>query len=359
MCGGDLYQRLQSAATCGHESAAEPPVVNAARAPIGASDFTFLTLASAHAHGHRRGVTIPTRVPAAAGAVLISVLALVACVDDPPASAPDAGAELDAGTRTLLGGARPVRIVVPSTYDGTTPLPLIVLIHGRGASGRLQDAYWQLSAYTRAHGIFTMAPDGTRNDSGDRVWDATDVCCGGGQDDVNYLMGLVDEAESLYAIDPAAVYFVGHSNGGLMSYRLACDHPERIAAIGVMAGATWKDESRCPGAEPVSVLHIHGTADDLVPYDGNAVLPGARESVERFATRAGCDLAMPSVGAPFDLEPTIAGPETTVIEWHTGCSAGLGYELWTIPGGAHIPSLAGDYAERLVGWLLAHRKPAP
>jgi polyhydroxybutyrate depolymerase len=94
-----------------------------------------------------------------------------------------------------------------------------------------------------------------------------------------------------------------------------------------------------------------------VPYDGNAVLPGARESVERFATRAGCDLTMTSDGAPFDLEPSIAGAETSLLEWHTGCATGLGFELWTIPGGAHIPSLADDYAERLVGWLLSHRKP--
>lgn len=280
------------------------------------------------------------------------------CANDPLATPPDGG-PADGGTRTLLGGARPVHLVVPSAYDGTTPLPLIVLLHGRGASGRVQDGYWQLSAYTREHGVFTLAPDGTRDASGERVWDATDVCCGGGQDDVTYLMGLVDEAESLYAIDPRAVYFVGHSNGGFMSYRLACDHPERIAAIGVLAGATWKDESRCPGTEPVSVLHIHGTADDLVPYDGDAFMPGARESVERFAARAGCDLATTVDRAPFDLETSIAGPETTVLDWQAGCAPGIGLELWTIVGGQHIPVLASDYAERLVTWLLAHRKPGP
>lgn len=302
-------------------------------------------------------MTLPSR--ALPIAVLALLAPLVGCAKDAPASAPDGGTPGDAGTRTVLGGTRPVRIAVPSTYDGTTPMPLVVLLHGHGASGRLQDAYWRLSAYTRAHGVFTLAPDGRRDASGERFWDATDVCCGGGDEDVDYLMGLVDEAESLYAIDPAAVYFVGHSNGGLMSYRLACDYPGRIAAIGVMAGSTWMDETRCPATEPVSVLHIHGTADDLVPYDGSAVLPGARESVERFATRAGCDLAMTSDGTAFDLEPSIAGPETTVLEWHAGCATGIGLELWTMQGGTHIPGLADDYAERLVGWLLAHPKPAP
>lgn len=298
-------------------------------------------------------MTLPS--PRTALAALFCVLLGPAGCGDTPADAPDGGAA-DGGMRTLLGGARPVRLSVPAAYDGTTPLPLIVLIHGRGVSGRLQDTYWQLSAYTREHGIFTLAPDGVRDASGERVWNAT-TCCGDA-DDVGYLMGLVDEIESLYAIDPAAVYFVGHSNGGLMSYRLACDYPGRIAAIGVMAGATWKDESQCPGTEPVSVLHIHGTADDLVPYDGNDMFPGARESVERFATRAGCDLAMTTDGTPFDLEPSIAGAETTVLEWNAGCAPGIGLELWTIPGGQHIPVLANDFAERLVAWLLAHRKPA-
>jgi polyhydroxybutyrate depolymerase len=293
---------------------------------------------------------------------VLPALALVAllagCPEEAPVAPPDAGSA-DGGVRATLGGARPVRMSVPDAYDGVTPLPLIVLLHGHGVSGRLQDAYWQLSAYTSAHGIFTLAPDGRVDAAGERYWDANDLYYTGGDEDVVYLMGLVDEAERLYAIDPSAVYFVGHSNGGLMSYRLACDHADRIAAIGVMAGTTWVDESRCGATEPVSVLHIHGTADDLVPFDGNATMPGARETIERWATRAGCDLATTVDGAPFDLETSIPGPETTVLEWQAGCAPGIGLELWTIPGGQHIPAIASDYAERLVAWLLAHRKPAP
>ena len=66
-------------------------------------------------------------------------------------------------------------------------------------------------------------------------------------------------------VDPYRIYVAGHSNGGFMSYRLACTHADRIAAIVSLAGATFDTPADCSPTEPVAVLQIHGTADDTCP----------------------------------------------------------------------------------------------
>lgn len=262
----------------------------------------------------------------------------------------------DAGPSWVVGGARPTRVIAPLDADGT-PRPLIVLLHGHGASGVVEDAYLGFSRYTRYNGIYLLAPDGILDADGMRAWNATDACCGNtGVDDVAYLRGLVAETASRFPIDATRIYFAGHSNGGFMSYRMACDATLEIAAIASLAGATWLDESQCMAMGNMSVLEIHGTADTSVIYDGTPYYPGARQSVERWATRAGCDLAMTAIGAPLDLDSTLAGTETDVRTWQTGCAAGIDDALWTMNGAGHIPPIQSDFAEHVITWLLTHHR---
>ena len=79
---------------------------------------------------------------------------------------------------------------------------------------------------------------------------------------------MVEEVAAEHAVDRRRVYVVGFSNGGFMSYRLACDHADRIAAIVSISGATYADPDRCAPSEPVAVLEVHGTDDRTIPYDG-------------------------------------------------------------------------------------------
>jgi polyhydroxybutyrate depolymerase len=328
--------------------------------------------------GSGRDAPGPRRSPAswrahaarAAIAALTAAATLTACGSGDDAPAPDAGgpdAALgddagtppgDGGLPTRIGGDRPARVILPDDYDGT-PRPLLFVLHGRGANGRVQDAYFGASAYARTRGVITVVPEGQQLRDGTPVWNATDACCGGRLDDSAYLAGLIDEASVTYAVDPARVYFMGHSNGGFMSYRMACDHAGRVAAIASLAGATWNDERNCPASEPVSVLQIHGTSDDLVPYATTPYLPGARDSVERWASRAGCDLGAPDAGDPLDLDSSVAGAESTVLRWRAGCAPGFSGELWSIVGGGHIPPPAPGFGARIIDWLLTQRKGAP
>jgi polyhydroxybutyrate depolymerase len=190
-----------------------------------------------------------------------------------------------------------------------------------------------------------------------RFWNATDACCdlyGTGVDDVAYLSGLIEEAKSVAAI--ASVHLIGHSNGGFMSYRMACDRPDLIDSVASLAGATFFDESRCQPSEPTRVLQIHGTSDVTILYDGVASgpmrYPGAEETVERWATRAGCNLAMMETGGVLDLESVVPGTETDVGIYLIGCAPEIEVELWRINGGTHVPMLSAEFADRLLDWSL-------
>ncbi|MGB8859344.1 MAG: alpha/beta fold hydrolase [Ilumatobacteraceae bacterium] len=268
-----------------------------------------------------------------------------------------------APTTTIdLTSGRPFDVFAPSSYDPATPMPLVVLLHGFGASGAIQEAYFQLQPLAESRGFLYVHPDGTVNQLGKQFWNATDACCGflSDVDDSAYLMALIHKVQADYNVDPQRIYLVGHSNGGFMSYRMACEHADTIAAIVSLAGATFGDAAACKPSEPVSVLQIHGTEDHTIPYDGGTILghnhPGAEETVADWAAYNGC--TGPSADSPttLDLEGNIAGAESTVSEY-TGCPTGIAVDLWTIPGGAHIPGRSDSFGAQVIDFLFAHPKP--
>lgn len=286
-------------------------------------------------------------------------LVLVACGGD--GAAPDSGMPaVDAGPDwpDYVGGARRARVVVPPSYDGTTPYPMIILLHGYSVNGTIQDAYWGMSRQARERDFLLVLPDGTEDDGGNRFWNSTPGIgfMGPDVDDVGYLRGLITEMKSLFVVDEERVYFAGHSNGGFMAYRMACEAAGEVAAIAGLAGGDFLADDACVPSQPVSVLHAHGTADETIPYDGTMLYPGAEAVVTRWATRAGCDTTMPETGAPLDLIDALPGAETRVTHYRSGCAAGHEVELWSIEGGEHIPAINGTWTPTLVDWLLRHRR---
>jgi len=254
-----------------------------------------------------------------------------------------------------------VSIRVPETPAPLAGRPLVVLLHGFGSNGTEQDFYFQLSLPAIGRGFLWAIPNGTENPDDDRFWNATDACCdlyGSGVDDVGFLTELLDAIEAQYSVDPHRVFFFGHSNGGFMAYRMACDRAERVTAIASLAGATFDDPEDCWPDRPVRVLQIHGTADDTVFYEGGSLLPGsptypgAEETVHTWAGYDGC-LQTGVAGTPFDADFTLAGDETAVTTWSLGCR-GPGAELWTIAGGGHVPfGLTGTFRTRVLDWFTA------
>ncbi|HZS35785.1 MAG TPA: alpha/beta fold hydrolase [Polyangia bacterium] len=282
---------------------------------------------------------------------LILVLSLAACSSNKSGSS-------DGGSTNPLIAARPYDSFAPSTYVPQTAMPLVVSLHGYGETAFLQDSVFGLSAYAETAGFLVAMPQGLSDSMHHPFWNATDACCDldhTGVDDVAYLNAVVDDMQAHYNVDPKRIFFVGHSNGGFMSHRMACDASSRIAAIVSLAGAQWKDVSKCKPSAPVAVLQVHGDADTEVPYGGAADLPSAMETVGDWATLDGCAGAVADTGETLDLDTALVGPETHVAR--ASCTAGAA-ELWTIHGGSHVPSFAlPGWPQHFYAFLMAHPKP--
>jgi polyhydroxybutyrate depolymerase len=268
----------------------------------------------------------------------------------------DAGVDappMDAGPR-FVGGERPASFAVPRGYDPAVPAPLLIVLHGFGASGPLQDLYFDTQLRASEHGMLLVYPDGTENAGGSLFWHAPDTCCdpvGESPDDVAYIVSLIDDMDELFNVDRRRVYLYGHSNGAFMSYRIACDAPEAITAIASLAGATVFDEAGCTPSVATSVLQIHGTMDERIPLEGGEIFgvpfPGAVESVRRHALFAGCGETVDGDAFEFTYPE---GTQTRVSRYED-CDEGFGAELWTIDDGGHVPGLRFDASDRVLTWL--------
>lgn len=290
---------------------------------------------------------------------------------DTTAPAPDAPIEdavaSEASTDGGLVGARPYLSRAPSNYDASRAWPLVVMLHGYGFAGASQDVYLRLSGRVTARGFLYAYPDGTMDTTGKRFWNATTACCDFAQtgvDDVAYLTAVIDDMSARYRVDPNRVFLIGHSNGGFMSHRFACDRANRVAAIVSLAGAGAVVAANCAPSAPVSVLEVHGDADQTVIYTGGAFVagaanayPSATTTVADWAARDGCAPTALTRGAMLDLDTGLAGAETRVTAYE-GCRANAAVELWTIAGGAHVPMIDGTFADKALDWLFAHPRGA-
>lgn len=299
---------------------------------------------------HTAATMLPARVVLAIGA-LIGVIAAPGCGTAPQ--------PVDSVTRTLTapdGRTRSYHLHVPSALDSDTAVPLLVALHGGFGSGTQFEAASGFDDLADVHGFVVAYPDGTpirrQGALADaRTWNGGD-CCGPAVDqqvdDVAFVSALIDQITADRPIDTNRIFVTGHSNGGIMAYRLACELADKVAAVGVQAASLEIDG--CRPASPVSLLHIHGLADRNIPIDGGVgdgfagiAFASPRESVSTFADIDGCDPAgQDGVSAP--------NAEVTTTTWGR-CNAGVEVRFVTVAGAGHawMGRESSPRAERLTG----------
>ncbi len=269
---------------------------------------------------------------------------------------------------------RPAALLLPDGYERGETLPLMVLLHGYSGESQGQDFYFRMRWRINDDRFALLLPDGQADDVGNQFWDATPACCEFGtidSNDVDYISGLIDQARQEADID--GVYFVGHSNGGFMSYTMACSgRVADLRAVVSLAGSTFEDPARCENPGTVSILQIHGDADAVILYGGHESLldqfaalgvskpgvsdaddgyPGAVELVNRWAGIAGCDLDAAETLERFDIDNAARGAETVPTRYREGCAGGSTVELWTLEGGSHTPLFRDQISARILDWL--------
>lgn len=256
----------------------------------------------------------------------------------------------------VAGHTRTYRLYVPARLHG--PAPLVLVLHGGGGSGANMEELTlaQFNRLADRDGFIVAYPDGVGRGWNDGRSDLKAEAVKEGVDDVGFLRALVEKLGRAYDLDRNRVFATGISNGGLMSYRLACDAADTFAAVApVAANMSVELSPSCHPASAVSVLIIDGKDDPIMPWAGGeikvlwtrrgAVLP-AEESFQRWIELDGC--AKRTIDAPVDR---IADDGTSLVRHAArNCRAGTDVLLYEVDGGGHTwPSGEPYLGERIVG----------
>jgi polyhydroxybutyrate depolymerase len=253
------------------------------------------------------------------------------------------------------GANRVATVHIPDNPSGVA-MPVVFNFHGFLSSASQQRDYARLEDVADEKGFIAVHADGVNHS-----WNAGS-CCGWAMatdlDDVGFVVKLLDEVAGLASVDRTRVYAMGMSNGGFMSFRLACERADLFAAITSVTGINgFKD---CNPSAPVGVLHFHGTEDRIVPYEGdtqNDFAPAA-ESTREWAKRMGCAETTTDTALGDDVQ----------CRSFDGCPGAAEVTFCTVDGGGHTWPGAQEYAflgkttqsvdatRMAVDFLLRHRR---
>jgi polyhydroxybutyrate depolymerase len=203
------------------------------------------------------------------------------------------------GTSTALlkepDSARSFRVITRAGHERSEPAPILFALHAYALAPDLfvWRSLLELLA-VKARGIILVVPQGTRDSAGRYFWNASAACCGAElqrPDDLAYLQHVLDEVRRRFTVDSAQVFALGVSNGGFMAHRWACLPDTPLTAIASISGAApGAQDPPCTPSKPISVLQIHGDADEVIAYGGgrmrDAEYPSARDSLAPYLTVA-------------------------------------------------------------------------
>jgi len=230
------------------------------------------------------------------------------------------------GSLTHNDRERTFTVYIPRGYDGDTPMPLIVALHGGLGTGKILEEQTRLSRAANAHGYIVAYPDGVG-----RAWNAGS-CCGDPAedniDDVGFIADMVARLTERYSVDTRRVYATGFSNGAMMTHRVVCERPNLFAGFAAVSGGPMID--RCDGAgSPIPALLIQGTDDPRIPWDGGEVNESYRMAFDKVvaevADRDSCS----------GKERQTYQRGDTTCHQRTGCADGATVEYCAIEGGGH------------------------
>jgi polyhydroxybutyrate depolymerase len=240
-------------------------------------------------------------------------------------------------TTTSRGTARAYFRHVPPGYDGRTPLPLVLDLHGTTEPAAVHKSNSMLGPFGDKHHFVTITPEGSGPPA---QWDTRFDSA-----DMQFLGDLLDEAERTLCIDARRVFVAGYSNGAFMASAIACVYANRIAAVAPVAGI--RDVPGCTPERRVPVVAFHGTADEFVSFGGglgtgvSSLPPADAQELVAIAAPSDSGKSIPEVAAAWAARNGCApkpkqspvAHDVKVVRY--SCPARADVELYEINGGGH------------------------
>ncbi len=267
-------------------------------------------------------------------------------------------------TMTYADTTRTYRIYIPSIYNSSQPVPLVMALHGLGDNANnFQGVGFNQIANTE--NFIAVYPNALTDPLlGAAGWSAgmnplNDI------DDVGFLNALMDTIQSEYSIDTNRIYACGFSMGGFMTHKLACESGSRLAAIASVAGTLPATSvATCSPSHSMPVLHIHGTSDQTIPYDYGVIFfvvtnLGADSTTHYWAEHNGC-----TSPATWDSVPNTKNDGLTFEKFsYAECNDSSEVILFKATGMTHTwpfsPTNDIDATEEIWDFFSRHQKAAP
>lgn len=220
---------------------------------------------------------------------------------------------------------------IPASYDGSVAVPVLFNLHGYTSNASEQMFYGDFKPQSNEYGFILIHPYGLLDGEGVTHWNAG---WGTGIDDVGFINAMIDQLAIDYNIDLTRVYSTGMSNGGFMSYHLACELSDKIAAIASVTGTMNVGQlTTCIPSHQMPVMEIHGTNDATVPYDGNGTfMESIPNVIDHWVAFNNCNSE-----ADFTTLPNVSTIDGSTAEHYVYSDGdnGATVELYKIINGAH------------------------
>jgi polyhydroxybutyrate depolymerase len=238
-------------------------------------------------------------------------------------------------TMYVAGQLRTYLLHIPAHYDAMRHAPLVIVLHGHGETAGNFESYTGMSDKADARGFIVVYPQALGDPSD---WH-TAIDGPPGRDDITFVRDIIDVVERRYRIDRRRIFAAGHSNGGIMTYRLASALSDRIVAVGVTAGSIGMVDAHGdtiripPPAHPVSVIHFHGLADPSVPYHGGPESDGP-DNIVSVKNTVGFWLSADRCRT-VPAARTVSLNHDVIVDAYYPCASGTAVTLYTIIDGTH------------------------
>lgn len=235
-------------------------------------------------------------------------------------------------TITHGGLTRDYRLYIPKNYNPSKAAPLVLNLHGLTSNAIQQEFYGDFRPIADTAGFLICHPNGTVSvTTGLTFWNVG-LAAGENVDDVGFIEALIDSLSAKYNIDSKRIYSTGMSNGGFMSYLLACASTRFAAIASVTGSSTPLIDIKCKTANAIPIMEIHGTADQTVPYNGTTGIKAIPELVSYWANKNSCNPTPQIIAVPNTNTTDGATAEQHIYKTAAGRNL---VEHFKVIGGAH------------------------